>query len=210
MDRIESGQVSGNPPAIARGPNAAAPRRITCISAGRPLFLFGTDDWVYVFDTARETPLQWRRNMQQRRDLGVSDLREISNLACRARERSERLWRKVDGIVAIGPAVWPSLLRRFVVGYQHRSSDAELALGQQFCREFAAPICGRSRLIYYSTGIIALRVERGGVGAVERVPCRRLRFHGEVREAWGTEAPTEEIGSIPAQGFQRLGHDWAT
>ena len=62
--------VTEDPETIGAGPKLRF--QDNYLQAGRrPLFMFGTDDWAYVFNTKRETPLQWLFDMRLRRDFGV-------------------------------------------------------------------------------------------------------------------------------------------
>ena len=79
----------------------------------RPLFLFGTDDWGYVFNTTRETPLQWLRDMRQRRDLGVMIYENLQfGLPRVRRAHQEQLLAQSGRRRATRPEIRPGLFPR--------------------------------------------------------------------------------------------------
>jgi hypothetical protein len=160
VDQIESGFVVWDEQIVAAGPKLEF--RDNFLRFGRrPLFLFGTDDWSYVFTTSRETPLQWLRDMRQRRDLGVLIYENLQvgryfidlpiHPPATAAQR-EALSRKVDGVVQLaqrfGQVYFPCLL----CGYNVAVSDAELAEHRDFCGAYARRYARVPGLIYYLNG----------------------------------------------------------
>ncbi len=148
VDRIESGFVVQDPNVLRSGPKLAY--RDNYLRFGkRPLFLFGTDDWGYVFNSARETPLQWLRDMRQRRDLGVMLYENLQFGLPRPPAAQEPLLRKVDGIVQLaqkyGQVYFPGLL----IGCNAAASDTDLAAQRAWCCDFAGRYAGVPGLIYY-------------------------------------------------------------
>jgi len=216
LDRIESGFVVWDPKVIAAGPKLSY--RDNYLRFGkRPLFLFGTDDWSYVFNTARETPLQWMRDMRLRRDLGVLIYENLQlgqyfeHLPVNrldAAARGERLSRKIDGVVQLaqryGQVYFPCLL----CGYNVAVSDTELAQQREFCRAYAQRYAHVPGLIYYLNGDLRCRLSDAVTPQWNQFLRERYGDTARLRVAWGQHAPAQELGSIPAEDFHDWGHAW--
>lgn len=212
VDRIESGFIVQDSKVIQSGPRLNF--RDNYLRFGkRPLFLFGTDDWSYVFNTTRETPLQWLRDMRQRRDLGVMIYENLQvgqyfdNLPVNrtaTASQHERLSRKIDGIVQLaqqyGQVYFPGLL----IGYNAAASDADLTAQRNYCRDFARRYSDVPGLIYYLNG--DYRCELSGSVTPQWNTFLRERYGSDakLREAWGRFAPSQPLGQIPAEDY----HDW--
>jgi hypothetical protein len=207
VDLIESGFVVQDEGALRAGPNLRY--RDNYLHFGqRPLFLFGADDWGYVFTMQRETPLQWLQDMRQRRDFGVLIYENLQFGLPGSPEETERLLRKVDGVVQLaqqhGQVYFPGLL----IGFNVAASNADLARQKQYCRAFAqryAPVPG---LIYYFNG--DLRCELSAAVTPQWNEFLRARYGDErqLQAAWGSQAPSQELGKIPAEDFNDWGHAW--
>jgi hypothetical protein len=207
LDRIESGFVVWDEQVVAAGPSLNYHDNYLRFGK-RPLLLFGTDDWGYVFNTTRETPLQWLRDMRQRRDLGVLIYENLQFGLPSSPEEQTRLFRKVDGVVQLaqkfGQVYFPGLL----VGYNTAASDPELDQQKQYCREFAQRYARVPGLIYYFNG--DLRCQLGDAVTPQWNDFLRQRYSTteNLRQAWGQLAPAQPLGEIPAVDFNDWGHAW--
>lgn len=207
MDRLESGLVVWNDQVVADGPRLSF--RDNYLRVGRrPVFMFGTDDWGYVFNTLRETPLQWRRDMRQRRDFGVTIYENLQVGLPATPAELERLWPKVDGLVQLAQQYQQVYFPCLLCGFNVAASDAELERHRDYCRAFAQRYGNVPGLIYYLNG--DLRCQLSDAVTPHWNEFLRAR-HGTVealRQAWGRHAPSAPLGQIPADDFDDWGHPW--
>lgn len=216
LDRIESGFVVWDEQTVASGPTLAF-RDNYLRFRDNPLFLFGTDDWSYVLTTDRETPSQWLRDMRQRRDLGVLVYENLQvgqyfeHLPINRpanRGETKRLSRKIDGLVQLaqrhGQVYFPCLL----CGYNVAVSDAELSRHRDFCRAYAERYARVPGLVYYLNGDLRCRLSEDVTPQWNDFLRERYGDTTRLRAAWGSRAPAQELGAIPAEDFQDWGHAW--
>lgn len=207
VDHIESGFVVSNHYTVASGPRLNY--RDNYLRFGRrPLFLFGTDDWGYVFNTARETPLQWLRDMRQRRDLGVMIYENLQFGLPRSVHDQARRLRQVDGLVQLaqqyGQVYFPCLL----CGYNVAVNDDDLARHTAFCRSFAARYARVPGLIYYLNGDLRCALSEAVTPHWNEFLRERYGTTENLRAAWRDQAPAAALGQIPADDFNDWGHAW--
>ncbi len=203
VDRIESGFIVQDPKALGSGPKLNY--RDNYLRFGRrPLFLFGTDDWSYVFNTADETPLQWLSDMRQRRDLGVLIYENLQFGVPRSPAHQESLLRKVDGVVQLaqtyGQVYFPGLL----VGYNAAAGDTDLATQRTYCRDFARRYAAVPGLVYYLNGDYRCELTDAVAPQWNEFLRQRYGSDAKLREAWGRFAPGQPLGKIPSEDY----HDW--
>lgn len=197
LDQIAGGFVVRDEKTIASGP------RLTCRDnylrfGDRPLFQFGTDDWSYVFTTARETPLQWLEDMRLRRDLGVTLYENLQFGLPRSATHEDQLLRKVDGVVQLAQEYGQVYFAGLLVGYNAAASDADLELQRDYCARFARRYASVPGLIHYLNG--DYRCEPGDAVTPQWNDFLRERYGGDdaLRQAWGKHAPAQPLGAIPS------------
>jgi hypothetical protein len=206
IDRIESAFLVRNEKAMAKGP--ALSFRDNYLRLGkRPMFLFGADDWSYTFTTRRETPLQWLRDMQARRDLGVQ-IYENLQFGIPAPATREELLRKVDGIVQLAQKYQQVYFAGLLVGANVAASDTELAPQTAWCRDFAQRYAQVPGLIYYLNGDLRCELSAAVTPQLNQFLQQRYGSDERLRAAWGDRAPAQPLGSIPAEDFNDAGHAW--
>lgn len=203
LDRIESGFLVQTRQVVQSGPKLNY--RDNYLRFGsRPLFLFGTDDWSYVFNTTRETPLQWLRDMRQRRDLGVLIYENLQFGLPRSPAHQEQLFRKVDGVVQLaqkyGQVYFPGLL----IGCNAAASDTDLATQRDYGRAFARRYAEVPGLIYYLNGDYRCELSSAVTPQWNQFLRERYGSDAKLREAWGKYAPSQPLGQLPAEEY----HDW--
>ena len=203
VDRIEGGFIVQDPKVVQSGPQLNF--RDNYLRFGqRPLFLFGTDDWSYVFNTTRETPLQWLRDMRQRRDLGVLIYENLQFGLPSSPANQEQLLRKVDGVIQLaqkyGQVYFPGLL----IGYNAAAGDSDLAAERSYCRDFARRYANIPGLIYYLNGDYRCDLTAAVTPQWNEFLRQRHGSDTKLREAWGRFAPRQPLGQIPAEDY----HDW--
>ena len=213
IDRLASGFVIWNDRTIAAGPLLNF--RDNYLRLGkRPMFLFGTDDWAYTFNTTRETPLQWLRDMRQRRDLGVQIYENLQFGALPpfttedGGERRENLLRKVDGIVQLAQKYQQVYFAGLLIGDNTAASDAKLTIQIETCREFAKRYAKVPGLIHYLNGDLRCQLNDGVTPQWNEFLRERYGTTEKLRAAWGLRAPAEELGTIPAEDFNDWNYTW--
>ena len=208
IDRIDSGFIVLNQKVISRGPKLSYCRNYLRIGK-RPAFLFGTDDWGYVFNTTRETPLQWLLDMRQRRDLGVNLYENLQFGLPSSSTQQELLLRKVDGIVQLAQkhdqVYFPCLL----CGYEVAVNDAVLERQKSFCRDYAQRYANIPGLIYYLNGDLRCELSDTVTPHWNQFLRERYGTTEKLKHAWGKAFhPGWELGRIPAEQYYDWGHRW--
>lgn len=206
IDRIESAFIIRDKKAIAKGP--ALNFRDNYLRLGaRPMFLFGTDDWSYTFDTRRETPLQWLRDMRARRDLGVQ-IYENLQFGVPPPARRDELLRKLDGIIQLAQQYQQVYFAGLLIGYNTAASDAELAQQTAWCRDFARRYAEVPGLIHYLNGDLRCQLSNAVSPQLNQFLQQRYGSDQRLREAWGDDAPPQPLGQIHAEDFNDWGYSW--
>lgn len=213
IDRIESGFVVANEQTVASGPKLTF--RDNYLHLGeRPVFLFGTDDWAYVFHTKRETPLQWLRDMRLRRDLGVQIYENLQFgalppfTADTDGGRTVQMLRKLDGVIQLAQKCQQVYFAGLLVGANTAVSDTELKQQSQFCRDFARRYANTPGLIYYLNGDLRCQLSDAVTPQWNEFLRERYGSTDKLRAAWRANAPAQPIGQIPAQDFNDWEQKW--
>jgi hypothetical protein len=207
VDCLEGGFTVWNDQVIAAGPPLAY--RDNYLRLGnRPMFMFGTDDWGYVFNTARETPLQWLRDMRQRRDFGVQIYENLQFGLPPSPAEQEQLLRKVDGVTQLAQKHQQVYFPCLLVGCNVAASDAQLAQHKEFCQVFAQRYHRAPGLIYYLNGDLRCQLSDAVTPQWNEFLRDRYGTSAKLRAAWGQRAPAQQLGSIPAEDFNDWGQAW--
>ncbi|MBI4584975.1 MAG: hypothetical protein HY717_13260 [Planctomycetes bacterium] len=207
IDRLESGFMAWDERAVASGPRLRYRGNYLCLGE-RPMFLFGTDDWSYVFTTQRETPLQWLFDMRRRRDFGVQIYENLQFGLPEPPARAEELLRKVDGIVQLAQKYQQVYFPCLLVGYNVAAGDEELAREKEFCRRYAERYARVPGLIYYLNGDLRCQLSPATAPQWNEFLKARYGADEKLRQAWGDRAPKDMLGGIPAEDFNDWERDW--
>lgn len=206
VDCLASGFVVWNDGVIARGPALKFHHNYLHLGR-RSQFLFGTDDWGYTFGTSRETPLQWLRDMRQRRDFGVQIYENLQFGLPKDKEK-ESLLRKVDGITQLAQKYQQVYFAGLLVGANVAVDSKQLLQQAAYCGEFARRYHRVPGLIYYFNG--DLRCELSEAVTPELNEFLRTTYGSEerLRTAWGARNSQERLGAISATEFAQFGAGW--
>lgn len=203
IDCCESAFLVRNERVLAGGP--ALNFRDNYLRLGRrPMFLFGTDDWSYVFTSRQETPLQWLRDMRLRRDLGVQ-IYENLQFGIPQDSQREDLLRKLDGLAQLAQKHQQTYFAGLLIGANVAASDAELAQQTAYCRDFAKRYAAVPGLIYYLNGDLRCQLSEAVTPQFNQFLRERYGNDESLRAAWGKNAPAQTLGRIPAEDF----NDWS-
>jgi len=206
LDRLASGFVVWNARAVARGP--ALKFHDNYLHLGRrPQFLFGTDDWGYTFSTPRETPLQWLRDMRQRRDFGVQ-IYENLQFGLPPDDQKQGLLRKVDGITQLAQKYQQVYFPGLLVGANVAVDDAHLSQQAAYCAEFARRYHGVPGLIYYFNGDLRCELTEAVTPELNQFLRETYGNDERLRSAWGGHFGGERLGTISAVEFGQYGSGW--
>jgi hypothetical protein len=213
IDRIKGGFVVQNGKSIAGGPKLRF--RGNYLQYGkRPVFMFGTDDWGYVFNTKRETPLQWLADMRLRRDFGVQIYENLQFSALPpatedgAGGQREQTLRKVDGLIQLAQKYQQVYFAGLLVGENTAVSDAQLGSQREYCRDFARRYANVPGLIYYLNGDLRCQLTDAITPQWNIFLTKRYGSTETLRAAWGKRAPAEPLGKIPVENFNDWGQAW--
>lgn len=207
LDCIESGVVVRDRRTLASGPKLRF--RDNYLRFGRrPLLLFGTDDWGHVFNTDRETPLQWLRDMRQRRDLGVLIYENLQFGLPRSAEERERLFRKVDGIVQLSQKYGQVYFAGLLVGANVAAGDRELESHVDYAHAFAQRYQSVPGLIYYLNGDYRCELGDAVTPHWNQFLKERYGTDAALRGAWGPWAPAQPLGGIPSEEYRDWEQTW--
>ncbi|NLC56783.1 MAG: hypothetical protein GX774_08115 [Armatimonadetes bacterium] len=205
IDELESGLVVWNPAVVARGPRLSL--RDNYLHFGEtPRFLFGTDDWGYVFFEDRETPAQWRFDAAQRRDFGVQIYENLQLGMPATPEAREAFFRKCDGVVQLAQKYGQVYFAGLLIGANVAASDEELARQTAWCAEFARRYRDVPGLIYYPNGDLRCRIDDAVTPQWNQFLKERYGSDEALRAAWGEFAPKEPLGQIPVVEYH--GNAW--
>lgn len=203
VDRIESGFVVRNADVVRSGPQLKFQENYLRFG-DRPLFIFGTDDWAYTFNTQRETPLQWLRDMRQRRDLGVLIYENLQIGLPTSDAHRETFFRQLDGLMQLSQQYGQVYFAGLLIGYNAAAGDADLARQRVYCRDFARRNSETPGLIYYLNGDYRCELSSAVNQHWNDFLQTRYGSDAALRDAWGPNASPKALGDIPAEDY----HDW--
>ena len=207
LDRIDGGFVIASERTVAAGPQLNY--RDNYLRFGkRPLFLFGTDDWGYVFNTTRETPLQWLRDMRQRRDLGVMLYENLQFGLPKSPDEQEKLLDKVDGLAQLAQKFQQVYFPCLLCGYNVAVSDAELHRHREYCEAFARRYAHVPGLVYYLNGDLRCELSDNVTPQWTQFLQQRFATPEQVGRRWGADEAFDSWGKIRAEDFNDWEHAW--
>ncbi len=205
-DVVEGGLIVRNDRILAAGPRLTYRDNYLRVN-DRPTFLFGTDDWSYVFGSDRETPLQWRRDMEKRRDFGVTIYENLQIGLPASPQQQDRFFNQVDGLVQLtqqfNQVYFPCLL----CGYDVSVDDATLRKHAEFAGAYAQRFARVPGLIYYLNGDLQCHV-RPAVQP-QLAPFLRSRYADDraLQAAWNS--PDLGIDKVLAEEYSETGANWS-
>jgi len=206
IDVCRGGLVAWHDSTIAQGPDLRL--RNNYLHYGeRPLFLFGTDDWYYVFGTDRETPLQWREDMEKRRDFGVMIYENLQVGWLRDPQEQERFFRKCDGVVQLSQQFGQVYFAGLLIGANVAVSEAELAEQCRWVRAFAERYKDVPGLIYYLNGDLRCQLNDAILPQWRSFLRERYGTLEKLQEAWGP-VPFQSFEEIPVTDYADWNREW--
>jgi len=201
VDTLEGGVVVWRPEIVARGPRISLRDNLLRVN-DMPRFLFGTDDWGYVFWEDRETPATWRFDAAQRRDMGVQIYENLQTGTPPSGVDRETFFRKCDGVVQLAQQYGQVYFAGLLIGANVAVSDDELARHAEWCAAFARRYHDVPGLIYYLNGDLRCLLDSVVTPQWNEFLRDRYGTDAALRAAWGGRAPEQPLGAIPAAAYE--------
>ena len=150
IDERSTGVVRENPGAVAAAPPLRF-RDSNFTLGGRPLFLFGSDDYAVIYQASCENPLTWGRTLSAARDIGVQ-LYENLQYSHPDEQMTEADWRSFGAMSQLvqerGMVFMPGVL----IGHNVAIGDNALARESRLCAEYAQRFRQAPALLWYLNG----------------------------------------------------------
>ncbi|MBN1341475.1 MAG: hypothetical protein JXQ73_02285 [Phycisphaerae bacterium] len=205
IDVVEGGFVIRDQNVLSAGPKLLFRDNYVHVD-DRPIFMFGTDDWSYVFSTPRETPLQWRRDMAKRRDFGVTIYENLQiglppTLAAR-----ERFFNQVEGVAQLSQQFRQVYFPCLLCGQDVAVDEATLRKQAEFAGAYAQRFADTPGLIYYLNGDLRCRITEAVRPEFDRFLRDRYASDAELQAAWGGKE--FRLGRVAAQEYSETGAGW--
>ncbi len=206
IDVVEGGFVVADDGVLASGPRLTYHDNYLHVD-GRPMFMFGTDDWIYVFNTTRETPLQWRRDMEKRRDFGVTIYENLQFGLPASASAQASLFNKVQGLVQLAQQYRQVYFPCMLCGYDVAVDDATLEKHARYVEAFAGCFARVPGLIYYLNGDLRCRISEAVGSQLNAFLRARYRDDAALRSAWCD--PKLRLDQVTAAEYPETGAAWS-
>ena len=219
IDEMSSGFVVDSPKIMRSGPVLRFRDNYFTLN-GRPMFLFGSDTYVYTYNSAPENPLTWAAEHRAARDVGLSlyenlqyispgtgmtvdDLREAERLSLAARMTDDD-WRSFRGMSQLTQAHGLVFMPGMLIGHNVAIGGERLAGQSEMCAAYAKHLSDTPGLLYYINGDYQMRPEDHPAGVNQRWRDWLTQTYGSgeaLRQAW---APASQPTSIEGLTFPPL------
>jgi hypothetical protein len=198
VDTMTTGFVVARPEVLRSGPRLGFKKNYFTLD-GRPMFLFGSDTYSYVYKSQHENPLTWAAEHSVSRDFGFNLYECLQYVLPKysMREADRRDFLAMAQLTQkYGLVFMPGML----VGQNVAIGDKLLSRQDGLCREYARLLRDVPGLLYYLNG--DYRMELGkhpeDVRALwNRWLKERYGATERLREVWGEEKVTAELGGLP-------------
>jgi len=206
IDVIEGGCVVRQDRVIASGPQLTY--RDNYLHVGdQPLFLFGTDDWSYVFGMDRETPLQWRRDMALRRDFGVTLYENLQIGLPDSPAALAGFLNQVEGLAQLAQQYAQVYFPCLLCGHDVAVDDATLKKHAAFAGTYAQRVARFPGLIYYLNGDLRCRITPAVQNVLNEFLKDRYGQDARLQDAWNDR--NVRLGQVVAEEYPENGMAWS-
>ncbi len=206
IDVVEGGFIVRDDSIITAGPKLTYRDNYLHVD-GRPLFMFGTDDWSYVFNTARETPLQWRRDMEKRRDFGLTLYENLQVGLPASPAAKDTFFNKVQGLIQLTQQFRQVYFPCLLCGYNIAVDDATLRKHADYAGAYAERFSNVPGLIYYLNGDLRCRITDAVQPQLRTFLRSRYRDDDVLRAAWGDATP--RLDELKAEEYPETSAAWS-
>ncbi len=197
VDEMVTGLVLAEPQAVAAGPELRFADNYFTLR-GRPVFLFGTDTYSRVYDSACENPWTWSQELAAGRDIGLN-LYENLQYTHPDHRMSEADWRSFHALDQLvqqhGLVFMPGML----VGHNVAIGDEEMSRQSELCAAYAEHFADTPGLLYYINGDYQMQLDKSPEDVRKLWNdwlASRYSSTAELRRAWGGAAADLELGRL--------------
>ncbi len=150
VDRLTSGVELPVGAAVEQTPELRFERNSFTLG-GRPMFIFGTDDYGVSYDSPYRGAATWRHEMQAMRDIGL-DLYENLQYTHPNHAMADQDWRRFDAVAQLTQRFGLIFMPGILIGHNVVCDDAELQRQSALCRAYAERLGRTPALLWYING----------------------------------------------------------
>ncbi|NOY80758.1 MAG: hypothetical protein GXP31_07110 [Kiritimatiellaeota bacterium] len=174
---------------------------------GRPLFLFGSDNYANVYLSSTESPLWWAREHRASRDFGF-ELYENLQYSNPDHRMTERDWRRFRAMTWLTQHYGLVFMPGMLIGHNVAVSDAEIAVQARQCTQYARQLSAAPRLLWYINGDYRLQHDDRDAlrNKWNRFLQQRYGTDEALRRAWAPAVPDNPLGQLDFP--PKRSHDW--
>ena len=178
IDRLESGFVVWKEETLKSGGPIKFRENYMQLH-GRPMFLQGTDDYVYMFLNRDENPNTWQADAYGCRDASIDIYENLMGLRGPQQNPPREWWRWIDAMLLSVQRAGGIFMPGMLIFSNTAVSDADLDEQKAFCRKFAERYREAPGLIYYLNGDLELHDPN--------LSDLQLLYRNYLREKYGSE-----------------------
>ena len=165
---------------------------------GRPVFLFGSDDYSHTYHSAFENPLTWAEDHRAARDIGLQ-VYENLQYSQKGPTLDESDWRTFRAMAQLTQKHNLVFMPGMLIGYNVAAGDEQLAAQSALCGQYAEQLSATPALHYYINGDYRLDLS-ASADAMAKLWTQWLteRYGSSERwaKAWGRDA-VESLDKVP-------------
>jgi hypothetical protein len=150
VDQLVSGFVCEEPTAMQAGPVLRFRGNYFTLD-GRPRFLFGSDTYSSIYDSASENPLTWAAELAAARDMGM-DLYENLQYTKPGHVLGDDDWRSFRALAQLTQQQRLVFMPGMLIGHNVAVGERELAEQRSLCAQYAQQLRDMPGLLYYVNG----------------------------------------------------------
>lgn len=197
IDEMTTGVVAERPDVLKAGPALGFRDNYFTLN-GRPMFLFGTDTYLYTYKSAHENPLTWADEHRAGRDIGLN-LYENLQYVTRDYKFGKKDWLDFRAMAQLtqkhGLVFMPGLL----IGHNVAIGDELLKKQSDLCAAYAENLRDTPGLLWYINGDYQMNLGDHPMdirSLWNRWLTDRYGSTEKLRAAWGAAAANAELGNL--------------
>ncbi len=197
IDEDETGVVVRDPAAIARGPKLDFRDNYYRLN-GRPLFLFGSDNYSSDYTSTAMNPARWNDIQRATRDHGV-EVYENLQYSTPSRKYTDADWRSFDAMSQLLQTRGLVFMCGLLIGQNVACNDEELAAEGQECADYAARYAKVPSMLWYINGDFQLNYDDKPFLAATWNQWLKERYGSDaaLAQAWRLEKLPAPLGQLP-------------
>jgi hypothetical protein len=197
IDEDETGTLVRDPAAVARGPRLDFRDNYFRLN-GRPLFLYGSDNYASDYTSSVMNPARWNDIQRAARDHGLQ-VYENLQYSGPGHKYSDADWRGFDAMAQLLQDRGLVFMCGLLIGHNVACDDAELAAEGQQCADYAARMGNVPSMLWYINGDFQLRYEdtKWLASAWNQWLKDRYGTDAALAAAWRMDKLPAPLGSLP-------------